>query len=34
MEEFPKSTYAKDVTGIFQRTNKYLKTGIPNSEVK
>src|SRR5664280_1972872 len=34
MEEFPKSTYAKDVTGIFQRTNKYLKTGIPNSGVK
>jgi outer membrane protein assembly factor BamD len=34
MEEFPKSTYAKDVTDIFQRTNKYLKTGIPSSEVK
>jgi outer membrane assembly lipoprotein YfiO len=34
MEEFPKSTYAKDVSGIFQRTNKFLKTGIPESGVK
>jgi outer membrane protein assembly factor BamD len=34
MEEFPKSTYAKDVNGIFQRTNKFLKTGIPESGVK
>jgi outer membrane assembly lipoprotein YfiO len=34
MEEFPKSTYAKDVNGIYQKTNKYLKTGIPDSGVK
>jgi outer membrane protein assembly factor BamD len=34
MEEFPKSTYSKDVNGIFQKTNKYLKAGIPVSEVK
>jgi outer membrane protein assembly factor BamD len=34
MEEFPKSTYAKDVNGIFQKTNKFLKTGIPESGVK
>lgn len=34
MEEFPKSTYAKDVNNIFQKTNKYLKAGIPDSGVK
>ncbi|MGC1392509.1 MAG: outer membrane protein assembly factor BamD [Bacteroidales bacterium] len=34
MEEFPKSTYGKDVNGIFQKTNKFLKTGIPDSGVK
>jgi outer membrane protein assembly factor BamD len=34
MEEFPKSTYSKDVTGIFQKTNKFLKAGIPDSGVK
>ena len=34
MEEFPKSQYAKDVNSIFQKTNKYLKAGIPVSEVK
>jgi outer membrane protein assembly factor BamD len=34
MEEFPKSTYSKDVSGIFQKTNKYLKAGIPDSGVK
>jgi outer membrane protein assembly factor BamD len=34
MEEFPKSTYAKDVNGIFQKTSKFLKTGIPESGVK
>src|SRR5665811_1470208 len=30
MEEFPNSTYAKDVNTIFQKTNKYLKAGIPD----
>jgi outer membrane protein assembly factor BamD len=34
MEEFPKSTYSKDVTSIYQKTNKFLKPGIPESEVK
>jgi outer membrane protein assembly factor BamD len=34
MEEFPKSQYAKDVNNIFQKTNKYLKAGIPDSGVK
>jgi outer membrane protein assembly factor BamD len=34
MEEFPKSIYAKDVSTIFQKTNKYLKAGIPDSGVK
>jgi outer membrane protein assembly factor BamD len=34
MEEFPKSTYSKDVNNIFQKTNKYLKAGIPDSGVK
>jgi outer membrane protein assembly factor BamD len=34
MEEFPTSTYAKDVNGIFQKTNKFLKAGIPDSGVK
>jgi outer membrane protein assembly factor BamD len=34
MEEFPKSLYAKEVDGIFQKTNSYLKVGIPESEVK
>jgi outer membrane protein assembly factor BamD len=34
MEEFPKSTYAKDVNNIFEKTNKYLKAGIPDSGVK
>jgi outer membrane protein assembly factor BamD len=34
MEEFPKSTYSKDVSNIFQKTNKYLKAGIPESGVK
>ena len=33
MEEFPKSQYSKDVNRIFQKTNKYLKTGIPESGV-
>lgn len=34
MEEFPTSTYSKDVTGIYQKTNKFLKAGIPDSGVK
>jgi outer membrane protein assembly factor BamD len=34
MEEFPKSSYEKDVSSIFQKTNKYLKTGIRDSGVK
>jgi outer membrane protein assembly factor BamD len=34
MEEFPKSSYSKDVNSIFQKTNKYLKTGIPDTGVK
>jgi hypothetical protein len=34
MEEFPMSTYAKDVNGIFQKTNKFLKIEIPESGVK
>ena len=33
MEEFPKSQYSKDVESIFQKTNKYLKQGIPDSGV-
>jgi outer membrane protein assembly factor BamD len=28
MEEFPNSTYLKDVNDILQKTNKYLKNGI------
>jgi outer membrane protein assembly factor BamD len=34
MEEFPKSTYSRDVSTIFQKTNKFLKAGIPDSGVK
>jgi outer membrane protein assembly factor BamD len=34
MEEFPKSAYSKDINNIFQKTNKYLKAGIPDSGVK
>jgi outer membrane protein assembly factor BamD len=34
MEEFPKSQYARDVNNILQKTNKYLKAGLPASEVK
>jgi outer membrane protein assembly factor BamD len=33
MEEFPKSQYSKDVADIFQKTNKFLKKGIPDSGV-
>jgi outer membrane protein assembly factor BamD len=34
MEEYPKSAYAKDVNDIFEKTNKHLKTGNPDSGVK
>ena len=34
MEEFPKSKYSRDVDGIFQKTNKYLKIGVPDTGVK
>jgi outer membrane protein assembly factor BamD len=34
MEEFPKSQYLKDVSGIYEKTNKFLKKGIPDSEIK
>lgn len=33
MEEFPDSRYSKDVADIYQKTNKYLKISIPQSEV-
>jgi len=29
MEEFPKSEYSKDVQDIFDKTNKFLKKGLP-----
>jgi len=34
MEEFPKSQYSKEVNGIFQKTDKYLKAQLPDSGVK
>jgi outer membrane protein assembly factor BamD len=34
MEEYPKSVYDKEVNNIFQKTNKYLKTGVIDKEVK
>jgi outer membrane protein assembly factor BamD len=34
MEEFPKSTYSKDISNIFEKTNKFLKAGIRDSGVK
>jgi outer membrane protein assembly factor BamD len=34
MEEFPKSSYGRDVNNIFQKTNKFLKTGIPDTGIK
>jgi outer membrane protein assembly factor BamD len=33
MEEFPKSEYSKDVEDIFQKTNKYLKKSVPETEI-
>ena len=34
MEEFPKSTYSRDVSNIYQKTNKFLKIGIPDTGIK
>jgi outer membrane protein assembly factor BamD len=34
MEEFPTSIYLKDVSAIYQKTNKFLKAGIPDSGIK
>ncbi len=34
MEEYPKSRFSKEVNGIFQKTNKYLKVGISDTGVK
>lgn len=33
MEEFPKSEYSKEVSNIYDKTNKFLKTGIPDSGI-
>jgi len=33
MEEFPKSQFSKDVSSIYEKTNKYLKTEMPESAV-
>ncbi len=33
MEEFPQSLYSKEVNSIFEKTNRYLKTGITDNEV-
>ena len=32
MEEFPNSTYTKQVKNIYEKTNKYLKPGSANTE--
>jgi outer membrane protein assembly factor BamD len=34
MEEFPNSMYTKEINSIYQKTNKNLKVGIPESGVK
>jgi outer membrane protein assembly factor BamD len=34
MEEFPKSTYSKDVSNIYQKTSKFLKIGISETGIK
>lgn len=34
MEEFPKSKYSKDVEDIFQKTDSFLKKGVPAAGVK
>jgi outer membrane protein assembly factor BamD len=33
MEEFSQSQYSKEINSIFQKTNRYLKAGIPDSGV-
>lgn len=33
MEEFPKSEFSKEVNDIFEKTNKFLKAGIPDSGI-
>lgn len=33
MEEYPESNYARDVRSIFQKTDKYLKEAIPDSQL-
>jgi outer membrane protein assembly factor BamD len=33
MEEYPESKYSKDVKSIFQKTDKYLKSAIPVSQL-
>ncbi len=32
-EEFPESSFAKEVNNIFQKTNNFLKSGIPDTGV-
>jgi outer membrane protein assembly factor BamD len=34
MEEFPKSTYSKDVSNIYQKTSRFLKIGISETGIK
>lgn len=34
MEEFPNSQYSKDVADIFQKTNKFLKKGVPVTTIE
>jgi outer membrane protein assembly factor BamD len=34
MEEFPTGQFSKEVNNIYLKTNKYLKSGIPDSGVK
>jgi outer membrane protein assembly factor BamD len=34
MEEFPKSQYSKEVADIFEKTNRFLKTGVQTVEEK
>jgi outer membrane protein assembly factor BamD len=34
MEEFPKTQYTKEISSIFQKTDKYLKAQLPDSGVK
>jgi outer membrane protein assembly factor BamD len=34
MEEFPNSTYSKEVNNIYEKTNKYLKTGSGSTDTE